>query len=295
VNIRILSLFLLVLLGGAAWGVGLSLPSYSGYINDYAGVLNQAETARLEELAKKLAGKTGAEMAVAIVKTAAPADPKTYAHELFNKWGLGQKGKDNGLLICLALEERRVEIEVGYGLEGVINDAKAGAILDKYVIPYFKQGQYGEGLYNGAAALAAEIAKEAKVELGEGYEAKAEAEAKAKDKDEESEPMVTAAITILILLMMFAQGLFFGLIGALVGGVLGFALGGVIGALIGALLGFVVSFFSFGRGRLGGGSGWNWGEWGGGTWSGGGWSGGGGGFGGFGGGGSGGGGAGRSW
>jgi uncharacterized protein len=228
-------------------------------------------------------------MAVAIVKRAAPADPKTYAHELFNKWKVGKKGKDNGLLILLAMEERRVEIEVGYGLEGVINDAKAGSILDRYVIPYFKQGQFGEGLYNGAAALAAEIAKEAKVELGESFQAKEQV----KDKNEGDDPWITFAVTILILLMMFAQGLFFGLIGATVGGALGFALGGVLAAVVGAVLGFVVSYFSFGRGKW---TGWAGGNWGGGTWGGGSWSsGGGGGFGGFGGGGSGGGGAGRSW
>ncbi|MFA5112949.1 MAG: TPM domain-containing protein [Candidatus Margulisiibacteriota bacterium] len=275
-----------VLLGGTVWAAGLSLPEYSGFVNDYAAVLSREEAAKLESLAQAVKAKTGAEMAVAIVSTAAPADPKTYAHELFNKWGIGQKGKDNGLLIFLAMAERRVEIEVGSGLEGAINDAKAGAVLDKYVIPYFKQGRFGEGLYEGAAALAAEVAKEAKVELGDDYQAKAVA---GRGASEEDDPWGTAAVTILILLMMFAQGLAFGIIGAIVGGALGFAIGGLFGGLVGALLGFVVSYFSFGRGR------WYGGGWTGGSWGGGGWSGGGGGFGGFGGGGSGGGGAGRSW
>jgi uncharacterized protein len=277
------------LLGTLVWAAGLDLPRPVGYVNDYVGLLTSREADRLDDLAKTLAARTGAEMAVAIVKTAAPADPKTYAHELFNQWGLGEKQKHNGLLIFLAQEEKRIEIEVGYGLEGAINDAKAGAILDRYVIPYFKQGQFGEGLYNGAAALAAEIARENGVELGGGYKA----EAKAKEK-EDDDPLVTTAVTLLILLMMFARGVFFGLLGAVVGGALGFALGGIPGAIIGALFGFVVSYFSFGRGKWNGGAGWA-GEFMGGSWGGGGWSGGGGGFGGFGGGGSGGGGAGRGW
>jgi uncharacterized protein len=278
-------LCLLLVLGccGLTWAAEPPLPDHSGFVTDLAGVIGTATAQKLEGLCRQLAKQTGAELAVATVKTVAPLDSKTYAGKLFEKWRIGKKGKDNGVLLLLAMDERRVEIEVGYGLEGVITDAGAGRILDDYVVPFFKQGQFGEGLYNGAAALAARIAKDAGQELGQDYQAVPPAN---RGADEEGNPLVTGAIVILIILMVFAQGVVIGLIGGVVGALVGFSVAGPAGAVIGAIIGFVVSYFRFPGSR------WYGGGWGGDI--GGGWSGGGGG-GGFGGGSSGGGGSGRSW
>ncbi len=268
------------------WAAEPSFPNYSGFVNDFANVLDSSTTAKLEGLCRALEKKTSAELAIAVVKTAAPLDPKTYAVKLFEKWKIGKKGKDNGILILLAMEERRVEIEVGYGLEGTINDARAGEILDKYVIPFFKQGKFGEGLYNGAAAIAGRIAETSGQEMGEEYQAKRSV---SKDPGEGwFTTIAIIAVVAIVLLSILGMGIASGLFGAVFGAFIGYAFLGIIGAIVGAVFGFMLSYSKFPTSRFGGGGGWGGGF-------GGGWSSGGGGGGGFGGGSSGGGGAGRSW
>ncbi|HHY38107.1 MAG TPA: TPM domain-containing protein, partial [Clostridia bacterium] len=101
-------------------------PQPTGFVNDYAGVLSPKDLADLNSLAEVIKGKTGAELAAAIVETTSPLEPKEYAVRLFEHWKIGEKGKDNGVLVLIALKERRVEVEVGYGLEGVLTDAVTG-------------------------------------------------------------------------------------------------------------------------------------------------------------------------
>jgi uncharacterized protein len=277
-------LALLFLAANSLLAADVKFPAPTGFINDYAGVLAAGEKQRLEKVVADLKAKTGDELAVAIVKTVEPLDPKLYAVKLFESWKIGQKGKDNGLLILLAMDERRIEIEVGYGLEGIINDAKAGAILDQYAIPSFKEGKYGEGLYNTAAALAVRLAEASSQELGGEY---ADYQ-KSTNQDEGWLGFIITAVIMLIVLSVFTSGTGSGLAGGFFGAIFGYSVAGLIGAILGAILGFVLSFMKFPySGKFGGG----WSSWGGG-WSGGGGS---GGFGGFGGGGSGGGGSGRSW
>ena len=99
-------------------------------------------------------------MAVATVRTTYPLDTKSYAAQLFEKWGIGKKGQDNGLLILFVKKERRVEVEVGYGLEGIITDGFAGEVLDKYALPEFKKDDYGKGIYLAALAFSDRITEE---------------------------------------------------------------------------------------------------------------------------------------
>ena len=279
------TLFFIFFLAALAQAAEPVYPSYSGFVNDFTGTIDPATKAKMEALCGDLEAKTSAELAIAVVKTVAPLDTKTYAVKLFEKWKIGKKGKDNGLLILMARDERRVEIEVGYGLEGVINDAKAGEILDKYGVPFFKQGQFGEGLYNTAAALSEQIATAADQELGDQYQPVAGGE---KGNWGSSDTIISIAVVLIAVFSIFFSGLLAGIVGAIIGAVFGVFLMGPVGGVVGALLGFVVSYFRF----FGGG----WGGWTGGTFSGGDFGGGGGGgFGGFGGGSSGGGGAGRSW
>jgi uncharacterized protein len=271
----ILTLFVM---GIAAVAAEPTFPPYTGFVNDSAGVLDRATLQKIEEVSRRLQQKTSAQLAIAIVKTVAPLDSKTYVVKLFEKWKPGEKGKDNGILLLLALEEKRLEIEVGYGIEAILNDAQAGEILDRYVVPFFKQGRMGDGLYNGALAIADRISRPSEVEP-----------AKAREKLPWSKwllPAMIIAITLLVILSIFFSGVASGLMGLIVGAVIGLSFAGLVGAVIGALVGFVLSFTRLPGGFTGGG------------FSGGGWGGGFGGGGGsfsFGGGGSGGGGAGRSW
>ncbi len=256
------AVFLTVLFSSAFAGE-LKYPSYYGYVNDFAGILDPATAKKIEAVCKDLEAKTSAELAVAVVKTVAPLDSKTYAVELFKKWGIGKKGKDNGILILLTMEERRIEIEVGYGLEGIINDARAGQILDEFVVPYFKEGKYGDGLYNCAVAISQRIMK--------GSEEATTATESSEPSDVEPVwlvPVIVTAFVLLIILSLFASGLASGFFGTFFGAVVGYALGGNIGGIIGGIIGFVLSFVSFPTSwSSGGGGSGGWSSGGGGGWS----------------------------
>jgi len=138
-----------------------------GYVNDYAGVIDEASKTRMEGILASLKEKTGAQVAVVTVDTMAPyAAIEEFTIELATKWGVGKRGEDNGVLIALAIQERKTRIEVGYGLEGIIPDGLAGQILDQSMLPSLRAGEYGPGLLKGVEAVAGIIAKEKGVDLG---------------------------------------------------------------------------------------------------------------------------------
>lgn len=150
-------------------------PRPVGAVNDYASVLSPKVKAAMESLSREILQKTGASVVVVTVKNLEEDDINLYATELFANWGIGKKGQDKGVLILLALEERKVRIETGYGVEGILPDGKVGRILDQYVIPLFKKESYDRGLLNGMIAVGQVIAKDAGVTIGEGYTPKAPA------------------------------------------------------------------------------------------------------------------------
>jgi len=137
----------------------------SGYVNDFAGVFKPEQRQDLEQFLAELERKTTSQVAVVTVPSLEGNEIRDFANRLFERWGIGQKGKDNGVLMVAAIQDRQAWIEVGYGLEPIIPDARAGRILDQYVIPYFKQGDYGAGLSGGARAVGAIIAGDAGTEL----------------------------------------------------------------------------------------------------------------------------------
>lgn len=139
----------------------VDFPSYTGYINDYIGLLDSNSRNKLEALATQIENDTGSEIAVAIVDSLQRITVEEYAVELFEEWGIGKEKEDNGLLILICTEgepgKRPLRIEVGYGLEGVITDLEAGDIVDDILIPNFKKGHYYEGLYNAVMTIADQI------------------------------------------------------------------------------------------------------------------------------------------
>ncbi|MFO7730676.1 MAG: TPM domain-containing protein [Spirochaetia bacterium] len=144
-----------------------SIPDYRGFVNDFAGVIDSDSAGKIEAAARKVQETTGAEIAVVTIDTVEPyADVDQYSIELAEQWQVGQEGEDNGIIFLMALEERQVRMEVGYGLEGAIPDGRAGEILDEAVLPYLSQGEYGKGFLAGTVEAAREIADEYNVELG---------------------------------------------------------------------------------------------------------------------------------
>jgi uncharacterized protein len=140
----------------------------AGHVSDFAGVMSASDRSATERLLTELEQKTGAQVAVVTLKTLDGGQIADFSTRLFERWGIGQKGKDNGILLLGATGEgrgNRLRIEVGYGLEGIMPDAAAGRILDTYVLPGWNQGRYGAALATGAAAVAQRIASDRGVTL----------------------------------------------------------------------------------------------------------------------------------
>ncbi len=124
-----------------------------GNVSDWAGVFTLEQKAALEERIVGLRQTNGAQLAVVALPSLHGGEIDDFATKLFEQWGIGEKGKDNGVLLLAAIEDRKMRIEVGYGLEGVLNDAKSGRIQDEYILPRFKEGDYAQGLIDGADVL----------------------------------------------------------------------------------------------------------------------------------------------
>ena len=233
----------------------------TGYVSDLAGVIGAEAGARLEALCTEVEQKTAVQMAIVTVKSLEDESVENYAVDLFKQIGVGSKKDNRGVLLLVAPNERKYRIEVGYGLEPVINDARAGD-AGRAMVPYLRQGNYGKAAEAGAWQLAGYIAADAGVTLS-GQPPMRLTRVSRDDRGIGGLRLVFALIVIVVV------------IGSLIsrGG------GGGSGCLW-FLLGM---FLNSGGGRSSGG------------WGGGGFGGGGGGFGGFGGGSSGGGGASGSW
>lgn len=130
------------------------------YITDSIGLINSSDRAAIVKILKELEDKTSAQVAIVTVATTQPEEIETYAVKLFKKWGIGQKGKDNGVLFLIAQNDRKMRIEVGYGLEGALPDAVCSRIINAIVVPEFKNGNFSGGINKGASALVSLIAKE---------------------------------------------------------------------------------------------------------------------------------------
>ena len=171
----------ITLLTGASFATE-KYPYPRGAVNDFAHVIDSANAARMEALAREVLQKTGTAVVVATVDTVGEnEDYNLYANGLYKAWGIGKKGEDKGVLIFLTVKERQIRIETGYGVEGILPDGLVGEILDKYVVPLLKEGNYGKALYNAMFACSTYIARDAGVQLTGSpapYRTKARAEKK---------------------------------------------------------------------------------------------------------------------
>jgi uncharacterized protein len=129
------------------------LPQPSGFVNDFANVIQAGTKTKLEGLLQAVERKSGVEIAVVTVPSLDERPIEDYAVDLYKTWGIGKKGKDEGALILVAPNQKQVRIEVGYGLEGAINDAQAGRIIRDAMIPFFKQGDMTKGIVAGTQAV----------------------------------------------------------------------------------------------------------------------------------------------
>ena len=140
-------------------------PTSDIYVQDFANVMSTAVKAQLLQTGSELENKTTAQLVVVTVKSLEGMDIETYSLQLLRTWGIGQKDKNNGVLLIIAPNERKSRIEVGYGLEGALPDGKTGNMQDVYLLPALEQGDYDTGIHDTYMALADAIAAEYKVKL----------------------------------------------------------------------------------------------------------------------------------
>ncbi|MFN3411249.1 MAG: TPM domain-containing protein [Exilispira sp.] len=133
-----------------------------GYVVDFANIISSEEEIQIFNLAKVIDSNSKNQICVVTVKSLGLYTIEEFSYKLLEKWGIGQKELNNGILIVLALNEKKVRIEVGYGLEYLITDSNAALIIQRYGIPYFKDSKYGIGLYNIVYKLGETIAKSKK-------------------------------------------------------------------------------------------------------------------------------------
>jgi uncharacterized protein len=281
----------------------------SADVNDFAGILSPTERQSLEARCRQLRERTGAQLAVVTLKSLNGGQIDDFADKLFKRCGIGEKDKNNGLLLLVAMAERKARIEVGYGLEPVVPDALAGRIIDHQLRPRFRNQQYAAGLNEAVNALC-EL-----VEKGEPADREVLAGSERRMSNDLS-AILFLGLFVAIGALIFGVGLgvpqartaAFGLISGGVSLLAGFVIAGFLAlgvhlavGIACAALGWYLAKHGINKGQITGRR-WNWNPptWGdySGSW-GGGWSSGGGGFsqgwGGFGGGSSGGGGASGGW
>jgi len=150
----VFGLFLGFLLKGLISAVhALDFPTPVGYVNDFANILSSETKQNLEQRLSQLEKDSTIEIAVVTVESLEGTTVDDYAARLFENWKIGKENEDNGILFLVAPNERKTRIEVGYGLEPVLPDAKAGRILDAYATPAFETGDYSKGISDGVDAI----------------------------------------------------------------------------------------------------------------------------------------------
>jgi uncharacterized protein len=247
----------LVLLVHTAWAEPVSQLKPTGYVNDFAHVLDQPTTEQITDICTQIDQKAHAQIALVTVNSLDGSDIESYSIDLAEKWGVGHK-QDRGVLILYAIQDHRARIEVGYGLEAILPDGKVGS-FQREAIPLMRSGNYSQALLLVTSRVAQVIATDAGIQLTNAPPPEEPA-----TQQNHGSPVSGIIILVIILLIV------------------------IFTPLRSLLFWILFSNISGGRGGWGGGGGGGFGGFGGG-------GGGGGGFGGFGGGSFGGGGASSSW
>lgn len=256
-----------VLIWSATAFAEVPIPSLEHRVTDLTATLSPEQQAVLEAQLADFERQKGSQVAVLIVPSTQPEDIAQYSIRVVEQWQLGRKGVDDGVLMLIAKNDRAARIEVGYGLEGVIPDAVAKRIVEDFMIPYFRTGNFAGGIDAGVERLISLIQGEALPEK----------------KSASSVGGLSEYFPLLAFLAVIGGGVLRAVLGKFLGGlinggIVGLAIwllgGGLFFALVFALMAFVISLgdHSGYRGGMGGGFG--------GSFGGGGFSGGGGGFGG---------------
>jgi uncharacterized protein len=274
--------------GAQPWETGtdglLPIPPLSARVTDLTQTLAPAETAALEAKLADWEARTSNQLAVLVVPTTQPEPIESYALRVAEKWKIGRKGQDNGALFLIAKNDRKMRIEVGYGLEGTLTDVTARRIIAENVAPAFRENRFAAGINAGVDRMIAVVAE------GKPLPPPRTESARRPGSGFSLDTLLLILFVVVPVVGGVLRRMFGRLLGSTVGaGIVGTAAWIFVGSLAIAILAGIVAFFVmifFGlSGGMGRGGGWTstgggWGGGGGGGSSGGGFSGGGGSFGG---------------
>lgn len=228
-----------VVLVWAAAAFALAFPALTGRVVDGAALLTAAERASLEQALKAHEEATTNQVVVVTLASLEGVPIEEYGYQLGRHWQIGQKGKNNGVLLIVAPSARKVRIEVGYGLEGVLTDAVSRVIIETIIVPAFRSGQMGPGIVAGTGAIL-------KTLTGDAPEVQAAAK-RIEERQDEASPLALFLMLALIVFMIWASQR-----GIMSGGGRGGGFGGGFGSGRGGG-GFGGGGFSGGGGSFGGG------------------------------------------
>jgi uncharacterized protein len=231
--VRAIRLLFVLLFAASAWA-DVAVPPLKGRVSDLTGTLKTEQVASLEQLLQSFEARKGSQIAVLMVPTTAPETIEQYALRVAEQWKIGRKKVDDGAILVVAKDDRALRIEVGYGLEGALNDATANRIIREVIVPRFREGDFFGGISAG-------VDRTIRVIDGEPLPAPAKA---APPADEG----VLQILPVLLILALVAGAILRRLLGRFVGSL---ATGGVVGALAWllagalaiALLAAIVAFF----------------------------------------------------
>lgn len=193
------TLYLTMLLCVCA-NAALPSPTHEFYAADYADVLSQDTERFIIDYSNALYQSTTAQVVVATVPDMDGQEVREYGLALGRAWGIGSK-ENNGVLILLALEERKVSIEVGYGLEGALNDSKTGRLIDDYAMADLKKGDYDAGLLNLYQAVLQEVYNEYGLTMPDGV-----APVQTDESEDSRVGIISIVMTILVFLLIVSIG-----------------------------------------------------------------------------------------
>lgn len=175
-------------------------PTDKFYVNDFANVIDNETQSHIVSVGSKLEQLTGAQVVVTTIDSLEGMDLESYALNMARDWGIGSKEKNNGVLLLLSVGDRLSRIEVGYGLEGILPDGKTGRIQDDYMLPYYREGNFSDGLKNGFDAVVEQVCIEYDVSIDNIEPVSKEAEG----------PPIAAILIIIAVFLLFGRfGFFF--------------------------------------------------------------------------------------
>ncbi len=194
-------LILTLSLSFSSFAINLPEPTNDFFVNDFVNIIDDSDESELMKIGVDLYEQTTAQIIVVTIDSLDGYDVDEYALELGREWGVGSKD-NNGVVILLSLSDREISINVGYGLEGCLNDGKVGRILDEYAIPYLSNNDYSTGLVEAYKAVAYAVCEEYGVELNPDYNINSYFTNESQDEEFGSNAIITMFVAIIIVIII---------------------------------------------------------------------------------------------